>query len=201
MTVPTGPGPTCWHCKKSWPCGCPYGERILATLEEKYPAAASRDLTIGPYGDRTDEAAGIVRGWPIEQLKLGYAPASRDNTDATIKACEEIERDEEPRFDLVTTTTSEQASRDSTRGTVCERWCGQSNGGVLMSGKPSRLFCTDACRYAGKPIHPAPQSTRGTCATCGGSGWVPDNCGPGYSARCPSCDGRRVGGAQPGVKP
>jgi hypothetical protein len=33
------------------------------------PPEPPRDQTIGPYGDRTDEAAGIVRGWPIEVLK------------------------------------------------------------------------------------------------------------------------------------
>lgn len=35
------------------------------------PVPGGRDKTIGPYGDRTDEPAGLVRGWSTERLKLG----------------------------------------------------------------------------------------------------------------------------------
>lgn len=33
----TETGPTCGHCKKPWPCGCPRGESILRALQSAWP--------------------------------------------------------------------------------------------------------------------------------------------------------------------
>ncbi len=38
-------GPKCGHCGKRWPCGCPAGERILATLSEKAAAERPEGMT------------------------------------------------------------------------------------------------------------------------------------------------------------
>jgi hypothetical protein len=33
QTVPFRPlGPTCSHCQKQWPCGCPAGDRMLDAI-------------------------------------------------------------------------------------------------------------------------------------------------------------------------
>lgn len=56
-----------------------------------------------------------------------------------------------------------------------------------------------SCRDAGRPLNPSPVPA--VCATCGGSGWVPDNRAPGYSERCPHCKGDGRTPAKPGESP
>jgi hypothetical protein len=87
----TPAAPMCKTCGGDGVCRCDYciakgrTDEPCPTCHPTTPTPTeepTRDQTVGPYGDRTDEAAGLVRGWPIQAIKDPRIVKPAGSTDA-----------------------------------------------------------------------------------------------------------------------
>lgn len=173
-----GEGPWCYHCKAKWPCGCPSGDRILRTLEEKYPAAPA--VEAGP-SEEPDASPGCGEGAP-DADERGHRPYCREyrplaehpgtqsgggaeqiqdslpGPPAGERKIGTADGSSTPPRNPTGGTSESRAAQPGVREERCETWCGkemacrQSQKCVLAGGV---CWCSRACADARRPINPS----------------------------------------------
>jgi hypothetical protein len=113
----------------------------LASLRTELEAA-KRDIEV--YEGLNKHRAEVIDELCLAETRIATLQGERDALRV------EVERLRA----LLPADSLEEFSRRVAKLIACKAWCGRSNGGVHMDGKPSLLFCSPECQRAGRPLHP-----------------------------------------------